>query len=259
MKVHAKGTKKPAWRNVVRIHEAAELYPMLEEAELAALTADIKRNGLRQKATIVPDFDDDNMFTLLDGRNRVAALERLRWPILARDGRPNPDYFQLADEAAQQNPEAYVTSLNLHRRHLSSEQKRAIVAKILVANPEVSDRRIGTVAGVDHKTAGAVRSAMVVTGEIPQLTETVGADGKARPRRRPPLKPLGRNGRAKLWANSAKLDEVIHDIHRLAGNGLDINPKDLTAYLDSETKRTNVRSSARQARDWLDHFLEAAG
>src|SRR5262249_58475501 len=41
----------------------------------------------------------------------------------------------------------------------------------------------------DHKTVGAIRKKKEVTGEIPQLKKTTGADGKARKR---PSKPAQR-------------------------------------------------------------------
>ena len=51
---------------------------------------------------------------------------------------------------------------------------------MLKAQPDSSNCRIGELARVDHKTVGTVRTKLEATGEIPQLKETVGADGKKR-------------------------------------------------------------------------------
>jgi len=60
-----------------------------------------------------------------------------------------------------------------------------VIAKVLKAKPESSDRQIVTITKVDHKTVGAVRDKLEATGKIPQLTKTVGSDGKARSRHKP--------------------------------------------------------------------------
>ena len=78
------------------------------------------------------------------------------------------------------DPTAYVISKNIHRRHLTAEQKRDLIAKLIAAGPEKSDRQIGKMAKADHKTVGAVRKAKEATGEISPVERRVGADGKAR-------------------------------------------------------------------------------
>jgi ParB-like chromosome segregation protein Spo0J len=50
-------------------HELADIFPMLDEPELAGLAADIEANGLRQPITLYQD-------QILDGRNRFTACRR---------------------------------------------------------------------------------------------------------------------------------------------------------------------------------------
>lgn len=86
---------------------------------------------------------------------------------------------------AQAVPDGNSKDLNLHRRHLSREQLRLFIERRLVRNPEQSNRSIAAEMGVDDKTVGAVRRTLEGTAEIPQLGNTFGNDGNARPARRP--------------------------------------------------------------------------
>lgn len=91
-------------------HEFASLFPMLPDAELQALAADIKENGLQTPITTLDD-------QILDGRNRHRACE-------IAGVLPNFTRFVGKD------PLAFVISHNLHRRHLD-ESQRAVIAKKL--------------------------------------------------------------------------------------------------------------------------------
>ena len=106
------------WRDGIKVHPAADLFPMMSDAELDELAADIAKNGVQQPIVWYHG-------QLIDGRNRVAAVSRIpdekrRNEIAAgwRDGRGNRAHLFLPD------PYAYVISANIHRRHLSAEQKR---------------------------------------------------------------------------------------------------------------------------------------
>ena len=76
-------TKREPWV-CPPVHPAAALLPMMSDAELEALAADIKANGLLEPIVVWVDNSaaakgSEGPFTtyLLDGRNRLAALERL--------------------------------------------------------------------------------------------------------------------------------------------------------------------------------------
>ena len=83
------------------------------------------------------------------------------------------------------DPYAYVISANIHRRHLTAEQKRDLIAKVLKATPDRSNRQIAETVKASHVTVGAVRATLESTGQIDQLKKTIGKDGKAR---KPPTK-----------------------------------------------------------------------
>jgi hypothetical protein len=159
----------------LKFHPLADIFPLMEGAEFDELVADIKANGLREKIDLYQG-------RIVDGRNRYLALQRLGIDPSA----DQKQYFRKAIYAHTTGGEiaphernnddrvrAYVISKNIHRRHLTAEQKRAYL-------PEKSNRQIAKTAKVDDKTVGAVRRELESTAEIPRLEKTIGADGKAR-------------------------------------------------------------------------------
>jgi hypothetical protein len=194
------------WRDHLDIHPAAELFPLMSEAELKELADDIKANGLQTPIILWfenVEGDDDVWYqkkSLLDGRNRLDALALLGWLEVHKQVRKDSlltsptglrikeavaDTCELSEETlcVGGDPYAVALSLNVHRRHLTAEQKRELIAKRVKAKPEASNRQIAEQVQADHKTVGDVRSKLEATGEIPQLKKTTGKDGKARKQR----------------------------------------------------------------------------
>ena len=64
-------TKAKSWRNMP-VHSAADLFPLMTDAELVALGEDIRKNKLT--SPIVLWTDDGEKLFLLDGRNRLDAM-----------------------------------------------------------------------------------------------------------------------------------------------------------------------------------------
>jgi hypothetical protein len=156
----------------LKFHPLAEIFPLIEGAEFDDLVADIKANGLREDIVLFEGM-------ILDGRNRYRAC-------LKAGVAPAP----INGDKWIDDPAAYVVSANIHRRHLTQEHKRKLVAKLVKAQPEKSDRQIAKDAKVHHETVGAVRRDLEATGGIRQLKKTVGADGKSRKRRVVKPKPV---------------------------------------------------------------------
>lgn len=148
-----------------RTDQPYQVMPSLSPDEYEALKADIAVRGVQ-----VP-VEYDEVGEILDGHHRVQACRELsisQWPRLIR-------YGLSADEKRR-----HARRLNLDRRHLSTEQRRQLIAEDLRERPESSDRSVAASLGVDHKTVGAVRDKMEATGEIPQLTERQGRDRRTR-------------------------------------------------------------------------------
>lgn len=149
-----------------------DVMPPLTAEELAALRADIERNGVI--CPVVISADDE----VIDGHNRLRIAAELGLSVVPINVMP-----------ATWTPDRKWTSaieLNLARRHLNGGQKRELSALLLKQNPDRSNRDIAAQVGIDHKTVAAVRKEGEAAGEIPQLAATTGKDGKKRPARRKP-------------------------------------------------------------------------
>jgi hypothetical protein len=142
--------------------------PPLTPEEYQGLRASIAINGVLDAMLV---DSDGPVRRIIDGNNRKQIAHSL--------GYECPETVHRGDDGELR---ALARALNLARRNLSTFQKRQLIADQLRETPGHSDRSIGKVLGVDHKTVGSVRANLDATGEIPQLAETVGQDGKARPR-----------------------------------------------------------------------------
>jgi hypothetical protein len=171
-------SSQQSWRDVLPVHPAAELFPMMSESELLELGEDIKKHGLKVPVILWSPSGRDHY--LLDGRNRLDAMELVGLPTVYPNGLFMGFSGALNSQSVTKDPYAYVISANIQRRHLSTEQKRELIAKVLRARPEQSNRQIAKQVKADDKTVAKVRAELESTAEIPQLDKTVGADGKAR-------------------------------------------------------------------------------
>jgi hypothetical protein len=164
------------WRDHLAVHPAAELFPLLSETDPAALkelAEDIKQHGQREPASYIKDSGGNRV--LLDGRNRLDALEMLGRKIDVNDSRM---FEQLSGGI---NAQAFIISKNIHRRHLSGEDKRDLIAKLLKEKPETPNRQIAKQIKADHKTVGSIRSEMEGRGEIPHVSARIDTKGRKQP------------------------------------------------------------------------------
>jgi hypothetical protein len=118
-----------------------QLLPPLSADEYAALRDDIAAHGVR-----VP-VDVDERGKLLDGHHRAAIAAELGIHCPTR----------VVDGLTEEEKRAHALAVNAHRRQLSREQRRELVAAELVRDPSRSDRAIGRLVGVSHHTVAAVR------------------------------------------------------------------------------------------------------
>ncbi|HKD36733.1 MAG TPA: hypothetical protein VKB78_08025 [Pirellulales bacterium] len=153
------GRERKIARDVLSIHPAAELFPMMTADELKALGTDIKKNGLREGVSM---FEG----ALLDGRNRLDAMELAGIKLVTGNGQIEWANIQCRD-VGRVDPVTFVISKNIHRRHLTPEDKRDFIAKLVTAAPEKSNRQIAEMAKVDHKIVASVRAKKEARGKFP--------------------------------------------------------------------------------------------
>ena len=142
--------------------------------ELRVLGEDILKNGLTSPIVLWRSVDDKSPVMLLDGRNRLDAIESI----------PGGETVEVRNVVVLDHttdPYAYVISANIHRRHLTAEDKRDIIAKLLKAQPEKSDRQIAGTVKTDHKTVGTVRAELEGRGEIPHVEARTDTKGRKQP------------------------------------------------------------------------------
>jgi hypothetical protein len=197
-----------SWRDVIKVHPAADDFPLMAETDpegFRALVDDIKAHGLKTDIVLwsATDEDDDPVY-LLDGRNRLDAMTAAGLLRLRKD---DDNYGCLAEQPSCKghirvvegaDPYALVFSLNIHRRHLTAEQKRELIAKLLEADPNKSDRQIGRIIKADNKTVASVRAEKEAREELPHVETRTDSKGRKQPARRATPQRAGA-GRHKCW------------------------------------------------------------
>jgi hypothetical protein len=189
----AKPAQGKSWRDVLPVHPAADLFPLMSPDELRELGEDIKKNGLRSRVVLWSpgDVGDESQPTyLLDGRNRLDAMELVGLPVIEQVGDKlctfGPHYSGLSERIWEDlsDPYALVLSANIHRRHLTAEQKRELIVKVIKAQPEKSNRQIARQVKDDHKKVGRVRADLEARGALPHVEKTTDTKGRKQPARK---------------------------------------------------------------------------
>lgn len=142
------------------VHPVASMFPMIGDDELRQLADDIKENGQHEAIVLAPYYKDNARIlaehgietdefggfmslppeveaelepdvVLIDGRNRMAAcLLAGVEPIVTQDIPGNTSGKDSDSPDWEQFVTAWITSGNLHRRHLSKGQLAAIAVEI---------------------------------------------------------------------------------------------------------------------------------
>jgi hypothetical protein len=181
------------WRDVLPVHPASDLFPMMGDDEINDLAADIEKHGLHERVVL---WTDGDAVSLLDGRNRIAALEKLGQTIKLHRARRRPgsdlgqpslraDDYPVGVVGYVEDPYEYVLSANVHRRHLTPDQKRTIVAAVLKAQPEKSDRQIAKQTGVSHPTVAKERKKAEKAGDVEEVSTRTDTKGRKQPVKKP--------------------------------------------------------------------------
>jgi len=132
---------------------------MMSADELRVLGEDICKNGLRDEITLLDG-------QLLDGRNRLEAMAMAGIKLMSGNGQLEWAIVRYHNVKGV-DPVTFVISKNIDRRHLTPEDKRDLIAKLVTAAPEKSNRQIAEMAKVDHKIVASVRAKKEARGKFP--------------------------------------------------------------------------------------------
>lgn len=105
-------------RETLGFHPLANLFPMIEGQAFLDLVEDVRTKGIRRKVILFEGL-------ILDGRNRYRAGEAADVPVI-----PLETFTGTYREALD-----LVISENLHRRHLTDNQRQYVAAKIANMTP----------------------------------------------------------------------------------------------------------------------------
>jgi hypothetical protein len=135
----------------LKVHPAADVFPMLSADELAELADDIKANGLVHPLVVKGD-------TLIDGRNRREACKIA-------------GVVPTTVELNGADPVAYILSSNVNRRHMTKGQ-RAMAVAMIYPEPEKGGR--GIKASVSEEFSGTrISMARTVLKYLPAMAQEV--------------------------------------------------------------------------------------
>ena len=152
-----------------------QVMPPLSSEEYQELHDDIKVNGVLEPIHV------DEEGVVIDGhhRSKIANELGIPCPVITHDD---------LDDAGKRS---LAFTLNLKRRHLNREQRRALIAESLKSDPQLPDSEHASRTGSSDKTVTSQRERMELVSEIPKLDYREGKDGKRYPadRNRPVPQP----------------------------------------------------------------------
>jgi hypothetical protein len=252
----------PSWRDVLLIHPAAELFPRMSADDLKALGEDIKKNGLASPIVLRSpgypyDGNEQRPRLVLDGISRLDAMERVGLSVVNDKGQPSDAFgarFRQLFESKQVHslslsalrdgvgparvepdvdPYAYVISANINRRHLTAEQRRDLIAKLIKATPEKSDRQIAETVKASPTTVGTVRAEMESKGDVSKLDTRTDSRGRQQSAHRAPS--AAKSGKIKFTP------KTIQQIKEMVADGK--SPEDIAATVGVTTGALQVACS----------------
>jgi DNA-binding Lrp family transcriptional regulator len=241
------GAGAPDWRQVldragIAVAEPADRFPMLGETELDSLAKDIDAEGMRCPLVLWREKEGDP-WQLADGRNRCAAMGRLVEGDLRIEGA-----IGLADRRTGVDLGALVHSLNVERRHLSAEEKRARIADRLRADPTRSNRAIAAEIGLSKNTVANVRNDLEGRGQIDHVSRRVDTAGRQQPAHRQPPAAVVNNTTPRPAPMSK--EQQLRALRENAAAATPPNPAATSLLAEIETFCANLKA----ARSDLQHI-----
>jgi hypothetical protein len=205
------------WRKKFKVHPGADVFPMMDDDELAKLGEDIKANGLKEPISVYYPNGLRGEAVLLDGRNRLEAVERAG---LSTDISKRPVHTG--------DPVAYIISANIHRRHLTKAEKADLIVAAHKAAEKAADKPVQVEPVFTKGGRGKVnklKAAVVADAAKAHISESEAKRALARAEGKTPA-PKKRRSKAEIAeAQNQGVDAVLD----LAAKSLEAKPKHYTA------------------------------
>jgi hypothetical protein len=186
-------TKSPArksWRDVLAIHPAADLFPLMSDDKLRSTGEDIVKNGLKLPIALWRAHPKGEV-VLLDGRNRLDAIE-IATGKTVEVGAPSimAGDFLACDKVIELDgrvvdPYDYAMSANFHRRDLTIEEQQEAIAKLIKADPTKSNRQIAKLTDRSHPYIAKVKRELEKAGDVETVSTSIDTKGRKQPSRKP--------------------------------------------------------------------------
>ena len=170
-----------SWRDHKTIHPAAAVFPALPDDELRKLAHDIDRHGLRaaiQTRTVAGP--NGGVEFVIDGVNRLDAMESLGWQIINEKGewigelatvpgtKSKVEHFVGRTHA---QVAAEVIGFNIQRRHLSKQEQVELIDAVLRAATIESANIARSFSPVPGKKGGSTKGH---TGRVVEESKKLG-------------------------------------------------------------------------------------
>ena len=213
-----------------------QVMPELSAEEYAELKADIEQRGV-----MVP-IEYDEQGNVLDGYHRLKICGELGikdFPKVIRAGMTEAEKL------------THARKLNIARRHLDRDQKKALICEQLKETPELSDRQIAKALGVSNPTVSAHRKRMEGNGELLNFNSSIGADGKERPRQ-VARKPVSVFNPTKREEKAMKKPEVVE---RMQEDGISPLVASQKVLSEAKTERKAYELSEKFPEETCNLFV----
>lgn len=200
-------------KRICRAHPVCKNVPPMSAEDFDVLKQDIAARGLVEEIWTFEGM-------ILDGFNRYQACKQLGIA-------PRYRAYEGSD------PEGFVWSCNIARRHLKPNQLRAYLKRLLKADPSRTDVAVAKIAGCSDKTVAKVRESC---SEIPSTTTRVRSDGRRVKMPKSPSPPVVHRASVLVSRTDFECRKMLRFVADLRADQI-TDPQDFVTQLEAQLAR----------------------
>jgi hypothetical protein len=160
------------------------------------------------------------------------------------------------------DPELYVLTANVRRRHLTAEQKRDVIAAFIKAKPQASNRAVAKTLGVSHVTVADVRKEeSAPNGQVVQIEHLPVERAKAAARANPSASVSDIAKSANVGRATAQRAQKLVAVELKTEPKSELEPKQLIdAEQEMKKKAERFRAVVQKTfASWTEQWREEIG